>query len=365
MQLHTIEPAYLPGQRLPLQLDWLLTLKCNYDCSYCAIGDSGHNNAIPHPDKDRCIAMLEQLYRYSDVVNSFKKPKSRLVILNIYGGEAIYHPEIEHILQEATALYQPYRHKWTLLRRLTTNATSRPAQWRKICDNIEGCTVSYHSEGPDKLKQNVRSNIMHLKEIKMDYDVQILLNSDMTYWDDIMSFHAWCRANAVKYKLKILDGPTSVYNETQLAFINQHIPNSIKQGQTSRSQGRACCGGREICFNGDLKTRSKFVSQPNSDFTGWRCSVNLFFLMANSVTGRFYSNKDCRVTPSGTLGHLATIDTMDEHIKDFKRKLSEGYSGVTCVQRRCVCGVCAPKSESEQNLSKVLENYLDSSTGDC
>lgn len=359
MQLHTVEPAYIPNQHLPLQLDWLLTLKCNYDCSYCPIDDSGHNNRIPHPPKDRCIKMLEYLYHYSDVVNSFKKQKSKLVILNVYGGEAVYHPDIEYILQKATELYQPYKQNWMLKRRLTTNATSGLKQWKNICNNIEGCTVSYHSEGPEKLKRNVKANILYLKEKKMDYDVQILLNNKVEYWNDIMDFHEWCQTMKIKYHLKILDGPTSVYNQQQLDFIKKYLPNNIEEGQVSRSQGRACCGGREMCFNRELKTRSKFVNQPESDFTGWRCSVNIFFLMANAVTGLFYSNKDCKVKHDGTLGHLATIDTMEDHIESFKEKLKNGYSGVTCVQKRCVCGVCAPKSKDLLNLKNILKHYLD------
>lgn len=354
-----IEPAYLPNQRLPLQLDWILTLKCNYDCSYCTIGERGHNNALPHPPKSRCIDMLKHLYHYSDVVNKYKKEKSKLVILNILGGEAVFHPEIEDILKQSTELYQPYKDRWQLKKRLTTNGTMKSSSWRNICEHLGGCTVSYHSEGPEKLKQQVKENILYLKDIKFEYDVQILLHSDMKYWPDVINFYEWCRENNINYKLKILDGSTSVYNKQQLEFINKKIPNSIREGERSGSFGRACCGGRELCFDRKLAQRHRFASQPNSDFRSWYCSVNLFFLYANGVTGKFYSNKDCKVRNDETLGALADIDTMTDYITEFDEKLANGFRGVRCVQKACGCGICAPKSKSNQDISDILKNYLD------
>lgn len=357
MQLHTIEPAYLPNQRMCLQLDWLLTLKCNYDCSYCGL--EGHDNRTKHPSSERCLQMLKYLYMYSDVVNKYKKVKSRQVVLNIYGGEAIYHPDIENILKRSTELYQPYKNRWQLKKRLTTNATSNTKSWKNICSHIDGCTISYHSEGPEKLKRNVKENILYCKREQMDYDVQILLNSDKKYWQDIMDFYQWCKNNSVKYHLKILDGPLSVYNKDQLTFIKKYFNTDIREGQRSRESGRACCGGKKLCFNKDLRNGSKFAPQPNSDYRGWHCSVNIFFLMANGVTGQFFSNKDCKVRDDGSQGPLANLDTMSNFIKEFDGKLNNGYSGVRCVQSSCACGICAPKSKELSNLKVILKHYLD------
>ena len=76
--IQTIEPAYLPAQTMSILLDWKVTLKCNYDCSYCST-DWGHNNKIPHPPVADCLKMLEQMYRYVDVISKYKKEKNLIL----------------------------------------------------------------------------------------------------------------------------------------------------------------------------------------------------------------------------------------------------------------------------------------------
>ena len=33
--IHTVEAAYHPKNKMGFLIDWLLTLKCNFDCAYC------------------------------------------------------------------------------------------------------------------------------------------------------------------------------------------------------------------------------------------------------------------------------------------------------------------------------------------
>ena len=61
--IHTVEAAYHPKNKMGFLIDWLLTLKCNYDCAYCSIGPTGHDNSTKHPPIEKCITMLKQLYQ--------------------------------------------------------------------------------------------------------------------------------------------------------------------------------------------------------------------------------------------------------------------------------------------------------------
>ena len=153
LPIHTIEAAYHPKNKMAFLIDWLLTLKCNYDCSYC--GSLGHDNSTQHPPMEKCITMLKQLYQYTDVMMHYKKNSFKDAILNIYGGEALYHPDIEKILIETTREYEKYSDRWGLRRRITTNATATETLWRVVCEHIEGITFSYHSQGSEKLKSRV------------------------------------------------------------------------------------------------------------------------------------------------------------------------------------------------------------------
>jgi hypothetical protein len=96
--IHTVEPAYHPKNKMGFLIDWLLTLKCNYDCAYCGIGPRGHDNSTQHPPIEKCVAMLKQMYQYTDVMMQNKKIQFKDAILNVYGGEALYHPNIEEII---------------------------------------------------------------------------------------------------------------------------------------------------------------------------------------------------------------------------------------------------------------------------
>ena len=90
MPIHTLESAYHPKNKMSFLIDWLVTLKCNYDCAYCEIGRNGHDNSKPHPSVYRSIIMIDQMYQYTDVVLSHKGARFKDVIMNIYGGESIY-----------------------------------------------------------------------------------------------------------------------------------------------------------------------------------------------------------------------------------------------------------------------------------
>jgi len=356
--IETIEPAYLPAQNMSILLDWKVTLKCNYDCSYCST-DWGHNNQIPHPDVNVCIKMLAQMYEYVDTISKYKKNKSKTAILNLLGGEVLYHPEVEKILSASTELYQPYKDRWNLNRRITTNATSSLDKWRYICDHIEGITVSYHSEGPEKLKQNVKNNLLYMRDNNVKYDMVVLMNNKEDFWPDCVTFIDWCKQENIKFRPKILEGPF-YYNQEQIKFLQNYYNINVKEEKLQKlsGAGRACCGGRQLCFDRNIKDTHNYFPQ-DVNFNGWYCSVSWFFLTANSMTQEFYSNRDCHNNIEGTLGPLATMDNMDQYITKIDSMLSRGqFPVIKCKSNRCSCGLCAPKSLDKNKLQEIMSVYL-------
>ena len=146
MSIHTIEPAYHPKQKMSFLAEWLITLKCNYDCPYCPIGPGGHDNSTQHPSFEKSLVMLDQIYEYVDVVMSHKKTWFRDVVMHLLGGEVIYHPQIIELMRQSSERYQKYKDRWNLKRRLTTNGTATEKTWQAICHHVEGITMSYHSK---------------------------------------------------------------------------------------------------------------------------------------------------------------------------------------------------------------------------
>lgn len=364
-KIHTLEPAYIPKNKMIFLIDWLITLKCNYNCNYCPIGTEGHDNSKPHPKKDVCLKMLQQMYRYVDIIMEYKNPRFKDAVLNIYGGEALYHPNIEEILIESSQLYKDYIKKWNLKRTMTTNASAQLKTWKIICEHIESFTLSYHSQSPEKMKIVFKNNIEYLLKIKKEYDIVVLMYPHKKYWEDCVEFINFCQKNKLNFRPRLLDGPLGLYNQDQLNFLETFYQNKKSQinlknvlpNKEILSQGRSCCGGRSLCLNRNLKTHEDFVPR-SLGFEGWHCSANWFFLMANTDTKSFFTNKDCKVTLYGTKGPISNIETMDDYIDKMKILLKENKLPVMkCVQKTCICGSCAPKSMQKENLYDIMKIY--------
>lgn len=362
--LQTVEPWQTPATKMGFLFDWLLTLKCNYDCGYCGAGVNGnipgHDNSRPHPDVNTSEKMLEQGFRYIDTYMSIKKSNMRSVILNIYGGEAVYHPNIEYLLQRSSELYKPYKDKWPLVRQLTTNASCGQDKWKKISKHIEYITFSWHSDGPAKLKDNFVKNLEITHSSGMKYQVIVLMYPKR--WQECLYALTLFKKRGYNVRPKILDGDEGIYTDLQLNDLAEYFPefNSefierFKDNKMQR-QGRACCGGKSICLDRDYKSPVKYVERKS--FVGWQCSANHFFLMADSDSQQFYTNKDCWVNDGQTRGPIANCNNMDEYIDKVKGKLSNGKNYfLTCVQKTCKCGICAPKSTSMSSLVDVMKIY--------
>jgi hypothetical protein len=362
LPIHTVEPAYHPKNKMSFLIDWLLTLKCNYDCSYCPIGPKGHDNSTKHPALEECITMLRQMYQYTDVMMQYKKSQFKDAVLNVYGGEALYHPEILKILEETTGLYEQYSQRWRLKRRVTTNATATEKKWFSICEHIEGITFSYHSQGSQKMKTLFKKNIDHVLKIGKEYDIVVCAFPHSQYWKDCLDFLEYCKQNKLNARPKLLDGRLGTYNQKQIDELAPYLKDTslgtvINQDISMDKQSRACCGGRSLCTNRNIKDYQTMVPR-KLGFEKWYCSANWFFLHGNNVNGKYYTNKDCRVTLNQTRGEIANIDNMPAYIQQMEEKLySNTLPIMRCVQKKCLCGTCAPKSIHKENLDEIMKIY--------
>ena len=118
-----LEPAIDPNNRISFLLDWELTMKCNLDCSYCGSGTyGGHDNSTKHPPMSECLSALDFMFEYVDLYMNTKPKGIRYVILNVYGGESLHHPDIVKILSQVREKHQLYADRWHLTVTTTTNA---------------------------------------------------------------------------------------------------------------------------------------------------------------------------------------------------------------------------------------------------
>lgn len=359
----SVEPAIDPKNKISFLLDWELTLRCNLDCSYC--GPEWHNNETQHPQLVECLRTIDFMFEYVDLYMKYKAPWSRNVVLNVYGGESIFHPDIITIHKAIKARHEKYKDRWTLLVQTTTNLVAGPTLIAKLASIIDYWTCSYHTEANDKQKQQFKDNLLYLQSIQAKTKVIVLMNPFR--FDDAARMIDFCVQNKIEYLPRQLDdmGNNFPYTPQQVEWFNNlYNTKSYKstveldnQQEIMTSSGRACCGGRQICTDSNFKNRNFFIQ---NEFKGWNCSVNWFFLYVKQYTGEIFVNKDCQMSFDGTVGPIGNLKKPNKLLENLKNQFeTNSLPVITCAKNKCFCGLCAPKAESRQQFDTVFEKYLD------
>jgi pyruvate-formate lyase-activating enzyme len=368
-----LDPTNVPS----FLLDWELTKLCNLDCTYCGSGiDKGHDNSTLHPPKQECLNTIDFMYQYVNQYMEYKKPSQRKVILNVYGGESLFHPDIVEILQACRDRYTKYQDLWHLTITCTTNGIIGPTRWQAVVPLIDEFSVSYHSESLPKQKQQYLDNILYLKQRNKKFKSIIMMHNQEDLFKDSESVIDFCRKNDIKYVAKPLDGERDKWNYTQDQFstlktfwisqasISKQTDyrkslDNITVGPTINSiqTGRPCCGGRKLSINNDLKSSVSFV--PKQGFQNWYCSVNWFFLFVRQLDGAVYTNKDCKTSTTGRVEPLGYLGNSQQILDVLTTQLTTGTMPIIqCVKDICACGFCAPKAESKLDFEKLIKRNV-------
>lgn len=369
-----LDPTNVPA----FLLDWELTKLCNLDCSYCGVGVEfgGHNNNTQHPPKEECLRTIDFMYQYVDLYMQYKKPSQRKVVLNVYGGESLFHPDIVEILQECRNRYQPYQEQWHLTITCTTNGVVGENHWERIVPLVDEFTMSYHAENLPKQKQQYLNNILYLKEHNKRFKCIVMMHNNPELFKDSEQVIEFCQQNKINFLAKSLDcsGEQFAYNNDQF---NQLKTFWIKKSNTNENleyntklnaigsdnkvlsinEGRACCGGRKLSLNNNLKSSVTFA--PTQGFRDWYCSVNWFFLFVQQLTGNVYTNKDCRTSTTGRVEPLGRLDNYEEILTTLKKQLdNRSMPVIKCVKDICLCGFCAPKASNIDDFNDLIKRNL-------
>jgi sulfatase maturation enzyme AslB (radical SAM superfamily) len=386
----SIEPAPQVGRTMDFLLDWEVTLKCNLDCSYC--GPTSHNNSSKHPPLESCIKTIDFMFDYVDLYMTHKAKWSRNVVLNVYGGESLFHPDIVKIHTLIKEKHkEKFTDKWRLKVATTTNLVVGPTILKRLIPHIDEWTVSYHTEANDKQKKQMKDNLLFLKENGCSIRVTILLNP--ARFEDALSMIDFCKEHGLNhvprqldhaehqpefnYKAEHLDWFEKFYNEKKsIKPITTTIEKTIvkpvevketiqisntisieKKDNTDLSKiGRACCGNRQLCVNQKYKEREYFI--PNQ-LKGYSCSVNWFFLFIKQYNGDIYNNKDCQMKFDGTVGPIGNLENADVLLTQLKTLLdAKEMPIIKCAKSKCNCGLCSPKARTEEDFRKIMPKYL-------
>ena len=357
----SLEPRIDPNNRIAFLLDWELTLKCNLNCSYCEVGTyGGHDNSIQHPAVEDCLQTIDFMFQYVDIYMAAKPRGIRYVILNVYGGESLHHPKIVEILSALHDRYRPYQDRWHLTITTTTNAVVPSQKLKQIIPFIDEFTVSYHTESTPKQKQQVKSNLLTISASDRRLKCVVLMHSNPEHFEDAKNMIHWLNQNNIKHLPRQLDHAPDLdfnYNQQQVIWFEKLYKKSLNDAVVKNNKvdladtGRACCGGRELCADRDLKKSQKFVY---NKFPGWYCSVNEFFVYIKQVTGEIFVNKDCKMNFDGAVGPIGNLNNIESVLAQAR---DPNKPIIQCIKNRCVCGLCAPKAKDLDTYKSIMEKY--------
>jgi pyruvate-formate lyase-activating enzyme len=362
-----LEPAIDPSNKISFLLDWELTMKCNLDCSYCGTGlYGGHDNSTRHPPKDECIQALDFMFEYVDQYMNRRPNGLKYVVLNVYGGESLHHPDIVEILTQVQKKYQPYQDRWHLTVTTTTNAIVSDKKLSKIIPYIDEFTVSAHAESTADQKQQFKENLLAIKNSGKRLKCVVIMHDNPEYFQDCIDFLTWLKNNNIKSLPRQIDGKHRSYDKQQITWFNSEyqtktygvanqIDPNIYESSDLSNVGRACCGGRQTCSDQNYKQRQHYTI--DNKFTDWYCSVNEFFLFVKQVNGEVYVNKDCKMRFDGTVGPIGNLSDTAGIINELKTQLTSGQSVIQCKKHRCLCGLCAPKAKHLDTYQSIIKKY--------
>ncbi len=361
MNFNTLEPAIDPNNRITFLLDWELTMKCNLDCTYCETGiHGGHDNTQRHPPLDECLKSLNFMFEYVDLYMNTKSKGIKYVILNVYGGESLHHPDIVKILSQVKEKYQKYSARWHLTVTTTTNAIISKKRLVQIIPFIDEFTVSYHTESTKKQKQQFCDNLLTIRDLGRRQKCIVLMHQEADLFSDAQNMLIWLDQNNIKSLPRQLDGNSGtvnhkrIYNQQQVQWFDKLYKSSTfgkyspfentDKGGHLTDVGRACCGGRQTCTDQNYKQRHFYVE---NKFPDWYCSVNHFFLYVKQVNGEVYVNRDCKMNFKGEVGPIGNLNNTDNILSTLRNQLdTDSLPIIQCKKYQCLCGLCAPKANT-------------------
>lgn len=368
-----------------LMVIWDLGRRCTFACSYCP--PHRKNNWSDLASFDELVKTADSLERYSEIYNSKRNERFK-VATSFTGGEPTVNPEFFKFLEY---LQETYPH-WK--RTLTTNGFYSKRKLEVVMRSTDFTTVSYHCEGTEAQKKQVRENLQTMLDANYNFKINIMFHEDPDYFNECVYLAQWCDKNGVDYTPRVIGDQGDVksgvknktvhtYTETQLKWLKNYWkaknakesepayyaskpPAKVSTPETNKPEkkkevgqsiGRPCCGGRnlDLGFDNGERTTSSFVE--NNNFQGWSCMINWYFLYIHQEINKIWHHQTCQVNLEGKVGPISTVSEFDKYCDKLETQFNTGTVPlIRCPKTHCGCGLCVPKSRTDK-VAKSIFNY--------
>jgi MoaA/NifB/PqqE/SkfB family radical SAM enzyme len=343
----------------PMMVTWDIGRRCNYDCTYCE--STRHDIHSPYTKFEDLKNTFDFIKQWTDIYNSKRKDVDS-VSINFTGGEPTINPHFWELID----YIKKSNGKYNL--GLTTNGSWGPKYSKRIQQEFNGVTISYHAEADDHFKKRVIDNILELSNTDMWFQVNVMLHVD--HWQECVDLCNLLKEKGIKHNPRpIGDGnierkgwfidadgtnrrTSHTYSTEQKEWFWEY--NGIKNKATDESEGsslgRSCCGGR--CLQGKVENKWQEIKLVNTDFKDWHCMVDWYFLHIDQHTGNIYHHQTCQALHNGQRGPVGKIADAELLLNDLKTRLLNPQP-IICPNQRCGCGMCVPKAKTQEDY-KIL-----------
>ena len=341
---------------------WDLGRRCTYECSYCL--DHRSNKTSPFVSLQQLKQTLDGVVEYGQLIQQYRS-YDLPIDLAFTGGEPTAHPDFFDFLVYAKEKYPFVRTN------LTTNGCYTKRKAELVMETCNSTTVSYHAEATDQEKKLVIDNIQLMYDNHYNFSVNVMFHKD--YFEECAKLCDWLFDLEIRHTARpigdsgdpkdVKDGSAHLYTQKQLDYFKTqwtrrriNKPNVMQMATKKRAEtsiGRPCCNGK--CLNlkiGDQWEREFRV--PTTNFNGWHCMVNWYFLYINSELDAVYHHQTCQVNLEGKVGPIGKASEFDKIIKPLREKLRSGKMPVIkCPKFHCGCGLCAPKALNKEDAKEI------------
>jgi hypothetical protein len=250
---------------------------------------------------------------------------------------------------------------------LTTNGTFAPKHLDTIKQKFVAATISWHAEIDEKLRNRAVNNAIELHQAGFDIRVNVMMHSDL--WSDCVLAHDKLVSEGVKTNPVIvgdgINGDTNFYkDETGTLRRTSHsytvdqqawfykVKNldtqTIDKIKAGNQLPRSCCGNRDLM--GKCNGCWTDITATETNFQGWYCSVNRYFMHIEQHTGNVYHHQTCQAKfqGQGPIGNLKNTIAILEYAKQNLQNT------IVCPNLRCGCGMCAPKARDKIEFDRLV-----------
>ncbi len=370
----------------PMLISWDLGRRCNFDCTYCPA--HRHDSTSPHAQQNELETTADFVYKYLSLLMPYRKTKK--VSISFTGGEPTIHPKFIDFCKWLRTTYENnYQKQYKLNLSLTSNGATSKAICDAIIENLNFITISYHCEGPERLKEKVLENILYFKKNKFPMKINVMFHANPTYFQECIHLCKFLSKHDIDFVPRMIgehddnNKYNHKYEASQLKWMkefwrsgsldevnlsdsednNENLDKKVIHKKNARSLGRPCCGKRKMatCSSQNNQwSETSFLSF--TKFKNWHCSVNWFFLHIEQQNKAIYHHQTCQARFDGTRGAIGSTDAPEIILNNLKKQLTQKKMPIiVCPNKICGCGLCTPKASELNSLISALPDHIDTS----